>query len=140
MAQRALFQGLVIDELGEPVQVSQLGDEAFYVVDDAGFLRHVESELVDRQVLARIFEMIEGHEDMISESTMRMLGQEDIFTKAAIEQSLKRADEQFDALLQTGIPQDMLTWLGMMGFQVRIDYRGQVLEIIQPAGQEDPDA
>jgi hypothetical protein len=140
VAQRALFQGLVIDELGEPVQVSQLGDEAFYVVDDAGFLRHVESELVDRQVLARIFEMIEGHEDMISESTMRMLGQEDIFTKAAIEQSLKRADEQFDALLQTGIPQDMLTWLGMMGFQVRIDYRGQVLEIIQPAGQEDPDA
>ena len=140
MAQRALFQGLIIDEQGEPVQVTQLGKEAFYVVDDAGFLRHVESELVDRQVLARIFEMIEGHEDMISESTMRMLGQEDIFTKAAIEQSLKRADEQFDSLLQTGIPQDMLTWLGMMGFQVRIDDRGQVLEIIQPAGGEDPDA
>ena len=139
MAQRALFQGLIVDELDEPVQVTQLGDEAFYVVDDAGFLRHVESEFVDRQVLARIFEMIEGHEDMISESTMRMLGQEDIFTKAAIEQSLKHADEQFDALLKTGIPEDMLTWLGMMGFQVRIDYRGQVLEIIQPSGGEDPE-
>ncbi len=138
MAQRALFQGLVIDERGDPVDVTQLGDEAFYVVDDDGFLRHVESELVDRQVLGRIFEMIEGHEDIISQSTMRMLGQEDIFTKAVIEQSLKRADEQFEALLQTGIPEDMLTWLGMMGFQVRIDYRGQVIEIVQPAGQEDP--
>ncbi len=140
MAQRALFEGLVIDEQGEPVQVTRVGEETFYVVDDAGFLRHIESELVDRQVLASIFEMIEGNEDMISESTMRMLGQEDIFTKAAIEQSLKRADEQFDSLLQTGIPQDMLTWLGMMGFQVKIDYRGQLLEIIQPAGQEDPGA
>jgi hypothetical protein len=139
VAQKALFQGLVIGEEGEPVDVTRIGDETFYVVDDAGFLRHVESEFVDRQVLGIILGMIEGHEDIISESTMRMLGQEDIFTKAAIEQSLKRADEQFDALLQSGIPQDMLTWLGMMGFQVRINYRGEVLEFVQPAGEEDPD-
>lgn len=135
MAQRALFQGLVIDEQGGAVDVTILGDEAFYIVDDAGFKRHIESEFVDRQVLDLIFDMIEGHENIISENTMRMLGQEDIFTKAAIEQSLKRADEQFENLLQTGIPEDMLTWLGMMGFQVRIDFRGQVIEIVQPAGQ-----
>ena len=139
MAHRALFQGLVIDSEGDPVDVTLVGGEAFYVVDDDGFRRHIESEYIDRQVLDELYRMIEGNEELISLGTMRMLGQEDIFTKAAIEESLRNADQQFDALLQTGLPEDMLTWLGMMGFQVRIDVHGDVLEVIQPAGPEIPD-
>ncbi len=139
MAHRALFQGLVIDSEGDPVDVALVGGNAFYVVDDEGFRRHIESEYIDRQVLDELYSMIEGNEELISLGTMRMLGQEDIFTKAAIEESLRNADQQFDSLLQTGLPEDMLTWLGLMGFQVRVDVHGDVLEVIQPAGPEIPD-
>jgi len=135
LAHRALFQGLVIDSEGDPVDVALVGGNAFYVVDDEGFRRHIESEYIDRQVLDELYSMIEGNEELISLGTMRMLGQEDIFTKAAIED----ADQQFDSLLQTGLPEDMLTWLGLMGFQVRVDVHGDVLEVIQPAGPEIPD-
>lgn len=140
MARKALFQGLVIDAEGDPVDVADVGGQSFYVVDDEGFRRHIESEHVDRQVLGQLYNMIEGNEELISLGTMRMLGQEDIFTKAAIEESLRNADQQFDALLQSGLPEDMLAYLGMMGFQIRIDMHGDVLEVIQPAGPEiDPD-
>ncbi|MFN2149581.1 MAG: hypothetical protein ACK2T2_14440 [Anaerolineales bacterium] len=139
MARKALFQGLVIDAEDDPVDVVEIGGEAFYVVDDDGFLRHIESETVDRQVLNELYSLIDGNEELISLGTMRMLGQEDIFTKAAIEESLRKADQQFEALLQTGLPEDMLAWLGMMGFQVRIDVHGDVLEVIQPAGPDTPE-
>jgi PHD/YefM family antitoxin component YafN of YafNO toxin-antitoxin module len=139
LARKALFQGLVIDAEDDPVDVVEIGGEAFYVVDDDGFRRHIESETVDRQVLNELYTLIEGNEELISLGTMRMLGQEDIFTKAAIEESLRKADQQFEALLQTGLPEDMLAWLGMMGFQVRIDVHGDVLEVIQPAGPDMPE-
>jgi len=129
----------VIDAEDDPVDVVEIGGEAFYVVDDDGFLRHIESETVDRQVLNELYSLIDGNEELISLGTMRMLGQEDIFTKAAIEESLRKADQQFEALLQTGLPEDMLAWLGMMGFQVRIDVHGDVLEVIQPAGPDTPE-
>ena len=129
----------MINAVDDPVDVAEIGGEAFYIVDDHGFRRHIESEYVDRQVLNELYSMIEGNEELISLGTMRMLGQEDIFTKAAIEESLRKADQQFEALLQTGLPEDMLAWLGMMGFQIRIDVHGDVLEVIQPAGPDLPD-
>lgn len=134
MAKKALFQGLVVDEYDRPVMVTMVGDDAFYVVDDDGFMRHIDSEEVDRQVLGEIAAMIEGHEEIISESTMKMIGQEDIFTKASIEASLKNIDKQFDALLETGFPEEARAWMGMTGFQVVIDIHGQMVELKQPAG------
>ena len=50
MARTAVFAGLVIDEYDRPVEVTQVGDEAMYVVNDAGFRRHISSEYVDRQI------------------------------------------------------------------------------------------
>ncbi len=41
MASKALFGGLVIDEWEQPVEVTTVGGEAFYVVNDAGFRRHI---------------------------------------------------------------------------------------------------
>jgi hypothetical protein len=61
-----------------------------------------------------------------------MLGQEDIFTKAMIEQQLKNMDKQFDALMQAGIPEDARAYLGMMGFKVVINVHGEVLRVEQP--------
>ena len=138
MAQHSLFAGLVVDEDDRGVDIVLVGGESFYVVDDDGFLRHIESEHVDRQVLDQLQEMVKGHEDIISEGTMKMIGQEDIFTKAAIETSLQNMDAQFDALLQSGLPEDMRTYLGMMGFRVVINVHGEVLRIEQPGSGIDP--
>ena len=139
MASQALFEGLVIDEYDRPVEVKMVGGSAFYVVDDDGFLRHIESEEVDRQVLAEMAEMIEGQEEIISESTMKMIGQEDIFTKASIEASLKNIDQQLETLLQSGLPEEARAWMGMSGFQVVIDIHGKLIRLSQP-GTIAPDA
>jgi hypothetical protein len=139
MPRRALFAGLVVDELDNSVEVTRVGDEPCYVVNDAGFLRHIPSEQVDRQVLESMLDMIEGHEGIISEQAAKMMGQEDIFTKAMIENQLKNLDKQFDNLMDTGIPEEGRAYMGMMGFKIRINVHGDVIEINQPGISEDPD-
>jgi hypothetical protein len=139
VATQALFSGLVSDEEGRPVDVAYVGGEAFYVVDDDGFKRHIPSEEVDRQVLESMRDMIQGHEEIISEGAMKMLGQDDIFTKAMIERSLDRIDEHINALLQSGIQPEAQAWLGMVGFRVTIDLHGNVVKIDQPSETEDPE-
>jgi len=138
MASKAVFAGLVVDEGDRPVDAVEVGGEWFYVIDDAGFRRHVESAVVDRQVLHHLRGQIEGHEDLISEGTMKMLGQEDIFTKAAIESSLRNIDAQFDNLLAQGLPDEVRAWLGLSGFRVIVDLHGKVVRVEQPAGPEEP--
>lgn len=137
MAPRALFEGLVIDESDQPVSVTYVGDEPCYVVNDAGFLRHIPTEQVDRQVLQIMFDLIQGSEEMISAQAAKMLGQEDIFTKALIESQLKQMDKQFENILTTGIPEEGRAYMGMMGFRVRINMHGEVIEVNQP-GMIDP--
>src|SRR4030066_1485768 len=111
-----LFAGLVIDENDQAVEVAHIGNEAMYVVNDAGFHRHIPSEYVDRQVLALMKDQITGHEDLISEQTSKMLGQDDIFSRAIIENKLKNIDQQLEQLLKTGIPEAGHAYMGMMGF------------------------
>ncbi len=139
MAKHALFAGLVADALGEPVDVASVGGEAFYVLDDDGFKRHIESEAVDRQVLAKFSEFIRGNEELVSEGTMKAIGQEDIFTKAIIDNSLKNLEQQFERLIETGLPEQVRAWMGMLGFQVRIDAHGEVIEVRQPMGPQNGD-
>jgi len=132
MAAKAVFSGLVVDENDQLVETTFVGGEAVYVVNDAGFHRHISSEYVDRQVLQLMKKQIEGHEDLISEETAKMMGQDDIFTRAMLIQQLKKIDQQFETLLQTGIPQEGLAYLGMMGFRVIIDIHGEVVDFHQP--------
>jgi len=139
MAKQALFAGLVADPLGEPVEVTIVGGESFYVLDDEGFKRHIPSEAVDRQVLAKFAEFIRGNEDQVSEGTMKAIGQEDLFTKAIIDNSLKNLERQFERLIETGLPEEIRTWMGMLGFQVLIDAHGEVVEVRQPMGPENGD-
>jgi hypothetical protein len=135
---KALFSGLVVDEQDRPVDEALVGEEPFYVVDDDGFRRHIESQSVDRQVLEQMRAMIQGNEELISEGTMKMLGQEDIFTRAMIERSLRHVDAQFDQLLAQGLPDEARAWMGMLGFRVVIDVHGNVLRIEQPTAPEEP--
>jgi len=139
MLRQPLFAGLVSDEFGNLAETALVGDEPCYVVDDAGFRRHIPAEQVDKQVLGQIANLMKGSEDLISEQTAKMLGQEDVFTKAAIEQQLKNIDKQFDQLMQAGIPEDMRAYLGMMGFKVVINMHGEVLDIDQPGTSSDDD-
>ncbi len=132
MPSQPLFAGLIIDENDNAVEIAFVGNEACYVVDDAGFRRHIASEHVDIQVLEAMMEMIEGHEDLISSQTAKMLGQEDPFSVAMIESQLKNIDQQFEALLKTGIPEELRAYMGMMGFRIRVNLHGDVIEIDQP--------
>jgi len=132
MPNTPLFAGLVTDEAGRPAESAFIGSEPCYVVNDDGFKRHIPAEQVDRAVLAQMAEMMKGSEDILSEQTAKMLGQEDPFSKAIIEQQLKNIDKQFDALMQTGIPEDMRAYLGMMGFKVVINYHGEIVRVEQP--------
>lgn len=132
MSKKAVFEGLVVDEKDRSVEVVYIGDEPCYVVDDNGFRRHIPTEQVDQQVLNLMRESIEGHEDIISDQTAKMLGQDDIFSKALIESQIKNIDEHLDNLLDMGIPEDARAYMGMMGFRIRIDVHGEVIEVEQP--------
>lgn len=136
MPRKALFSGLVVDENDQQVETAYVGEEPTYVVDDAGFKRHIPAEQVDRQVLEMMRGQIQGNEDLISEQTAKMLGQDDIFTRAMIENQLKQIEQQFNALMETGIPEEGRAYMGMMGFKVVINYHGDVVQLIQPSAPE----
>lgn len=131
----ALFAGLVRDEWDKPVDVALVGDVPHYVIDDAGFLRHVEAEGVDRQVIAMLREQFMAHRELATEAMLQMLGKDDLFTKAMIDASIKNMDQ----ILQQGLPDDARSWLGMLGFRVVIGVRGQVLELEMPEQEIDFD-
>jgi len=130
---KAIFENLVYSEDEKPVSVVYIGDEPCYVIDDSGFLRHIPCEQVDRQILETMKDQIKNHEEIITEQTQKMMGQEDIFTHAIIQNQLKNIDKQLENLFQTGLPENSRLYLGMMGFKVIIDTHGNVIRIKQPS-------
>ena len=137
MPAQPLFANLVVDEDDRAVGAAVVGGVPFYVVDDAGFRRHVESATIDRAVLRELRRQIEGHEEVIAEQAMKMTGQDDLFTKAMIDRSLKNLDEHFDLLIESGLPEGAREWLGMMGFKIVVNYRGELLKVEQPGAVEE---
>jgi hypothetical protein len=91
MPRQPLFAGLIVDEYEQPVGISFVGDEPCYVVNDHGFLRHIPSEQVDCNVLEMMQQQIKGNEGALSEQAAKMLGMDDIFSKAILENQLKKA-------------------------------------------------
>jgi hypothetical protein len=132
---------LVSDEKGQAVETAYVGDEPNYVVDDDGFRRHVPAGAVDRQVLAALRAQVLEHKGLVLEGAMKMMGRDDLFTKAMLDSSLDHMDEHFERLMQTGLPPGTLQWLGMMGFRIVINYHGELVRF-EPAdfGTADPDA
>jgi hypothetical protein len=137
MTTQPLFAGLVVDENDRPVETSFIGDEPCYVVDDAGFRRHIPAGEVDRAVLEMMRKQISGNEDLLGEQAAKMLGTEDIFSKAMLLNQLKNLDRQFDALMQAGIPEEARAYLGMAGFRVVINVHGEVVRLDQPAAADE---
>ena len=132
MSQRALFEGLVVTPEGQPVEVAYVGGSAQYVVPEDGFKFHVDAESVDRQVLRQLGEQITDNKDAVTEGALKMLGQDDLFTKAAVDASLNNMEANFARLIEQGLPEGARTYLGMLGFQIVLNYHGEVVQINQP--------
>jgi len=124
-----MFAGLVFNQQDQPAEVAYIGDEAHYVILDDDFRRHVTASHVDRQVLLRLRELMEPFKDQAVVEMMRMMGKEDLFTKAMIDSSLKN----WEQALGQPIPEDMRAWLGMLGFRVVVDIHGEVAEMNLPS-------
>ena len=137
MASASVFSGLVVDETGDLVEVIQLGGKTYYVIDDEGFERHIPSEVVDRQVLEVLKAQVHAQRELVVESMLDYLQQDDLFTKAAIETSVDQMDENIEQLLQIGLPEETRSWLGMMGFRVIINLHGEVVDLDFPEADID---
>lgn len=130
MAHQALFAGVVYDEYDNLVETANVGGDAFYVVNDDGFMRHILSEDVDRQVLALFLEQLQENKEIAVEQALRMLGRDDLFTKAAVDASLRSVNA--DEIIRQGIPQQARDMMGMVGFRVVINIHGEIIRFDQP--------
>ena len=133
MVHEPLFKGLVSDEFDRPVATTIVGDEACYIIDDDGFRRHVPSQPIDLEILKSFGKQIEGNEGAIANQAATMLGQDDLFTHAILESSLKNLDKQYELILEHGIPEETRAYLGMMGFRVILDIHGEILRVEYPS-------
>jgi hypothetical protein len=131
---QALFAGLVFNEENKVAEVVYVSDEPHYVIVDADFRRHVESEHVDRQVLQWLQEQFFANQELITEGIMEMMGKDDLFTKVMIDASMQNMDQ----VIEHGLPEDARTWLGMFGFRIIVDIHGDVVRTELPT-QEAPD-
>jgi len=125
---QALFGGLISNEAGEPVEVTIIGDEAFYVIPDEGFYRHVEAATVDDAVLAQIKEQIDSAQDQIIDGVLDFIGQDDLFTKASVDLALQNFEEGF----RSADPDQWKPWLGALGLRVVVNVHGEVVQIDYP--------
>jgi hypothetical protein len=125
---QALFAGIIQDEDGNPVDVTMVGDEPNYVVEEAGFRRHIEARTVDIQVIGMLREQFMAHRELATEAMLQMLGKDDLFTKAMIDASIKNMDR----VLEAGLPDGARAWLGMLGFRVIINAHGEVVRLDMP--------
>jgi hypothetical protein len=139
MYTHSLFAGLVFDEMENLVETVSIGGEPFYVVNDAGFRRHIPSNEVDKQIFHLLSDQIRGNEDVVIEQAAKMLGQDDLFARAILKNQLLNIDKQFETLAATGIPETGRQYLGMMGFRVTINHHGEVLKVDQPGQALPPD-
>jgi len=135
MARQALFQGLIYDERELPVEVVSVGSDAYYIVDDNGFRRHIDVEDVDRQVLAVFIEQLQDNKDLAVEQALKFLGKDDLFTKAAIDASMRNID--MDQIIAQGIPEQARNMMGMLGFRIIINHHGEVVRMDQPSAPDD---
>jgi hypothetical protein len=130
MANQALFDGVVYDENGQLAQIAYVGATANYILNEDGFLWHIDAEKVDRQILGFFLEQLEQNKEIAVEQALRMMGKDDLFTKAALDHSVNHID--MEQIIAAGIPSQARDMLGMMGFRVTINHRGEVLDMNQP--------
>ncbi len=135
MARQAIFEGTIYDENDNLLATAVVGGEAQYVFDDDGFHRHIDAEIIDRQVLAFFLEQLQQNRDIAVQQALQMLGSDDLMTKAAVDSSLRNIT--MDQILAQGVPTQAREMLAMMGFRVVVDMHGEVLRMDQPSVEGD---
>jgi len=134
---KAIFEGLITDENGAPAEVAYVGTEPTYVIYEDGFKYHIDSRKVDEQVLAEFEGQVRENESLISESVMKLMGKDDIFTKAAVASNVRNFEKTYPQLFENGIPEGARQYLGMLGFRVMINRHGDIVGINMPASTDD---
>lgn len=134
----AFFEGLVETEDGVLAEVAYVGGESFYVIDDQGFRRHVDARPIDRVVLGQFLGQLQEHPDEASAAMLRLMGQDDLFTKAMVDSTLRNID--LDQVASQALPQEARQWLGMLGFRIVIDLHGEIVRVDMPSAPEGWDA
>lgn len=129
-----LFADLVFNEEGEPAKVTCIGGEPYYVVPEGDFLRHVEAEHVDRQIVETLQERIRGMRDVVTEGVIQLLGEGNLFTRASIEHAI----EHMDRILEPGAVDvdELRTALWMAGFRAIVDVHGDLARLDAPGWDE----
>jgi len=125
---KALFPGLVYNEEGEAAKVNHVGGIAHYAIPDRGFWRHVAARNVDSVVIAKLKERLGAVQDELVTSVLEMLGTRDLFTKGAIESSIRHLEES----MRQSDPQEWTPSLQMLGFRIVVDVHGNVVDIVYP--------
>jgi hypothetical protein len=134
-----LFLGLVFSEDGRPLSSTHVGENPFYVLDDAGFHRHIRARPVDESILRWLWEQIRGHESELAEQAARMTGQEDVFSRAVLQNSLAHPEAHLEEIFRQGLPESTRLWMGMMGFRAIVDTHGELLRVDQPSRPAEED-
>ncbi len=135
MARQAMFDGLVYDEVDNLLTTAVIGGEAQYVFDDDGFRRHIDADAVDRQVVAFFLSQLQENKELAVEQALKMLGSDDLLTKAAVDASLRNIN--MDQIMAQGVPAQARDMLGMLGFRVVVNVHGEVVRLEQPSAPED---
>lgn len=130
---KALFEGLVSSEFGNAAPVAYVGEEPTYVITEDGFDYHVDARKVDEQVLDFFRQQVQENKGMVSDGMLKMMGKDDLFSKAAVDNSLRNVDKSFAQLFTQGIPEQGRMLLGMLGFKVVINRHGDILRLDMPS-------
>ena len=131
-----LFADLVFNEESERAEAATIGGEPFYAVPDDDFLRHVEADYVDRQIVAALQDHLRGLKHVVTEGVIQMLGEETLFTRASIEHAI----ENMDRMLDPGAvdADELRTALWMAGFRAVVDVHGDLVRLEIPGWDETP--
>jgi hypothetical protein len=132
---RAYFPGLVYNQQGRLAEVVFIGGVAHYAIPDDGFLRHVECWAVDQVVIASLREQVTSVQDELVRAMLQMLGKDDLFTKAALDASIRNMEK---SILQSD-PDQWAPWLKLYGFRIVVDVHGEVVEIMYPQQASEDD-
>ncbi len=132
--QRALFADLVFNENDQPATAVYIGGVPHYAVPDGDFLRHVEAEHVDRQIVTSLQERILSMRDVITDGMIHLLGQENLFTRVSIEHAI----EHMDRIIEPGAvdADELRTALWMAGFRAIVDVHGDIVRLEVPGWEE----
>ena len=137
MASHAFFSGIIFDENDNLIETVTVGNETFYVVDDDGFKRHIDSREVDEKIFRYFTDQISGNEEYLANAAATMTGKTDLFSMAMMKNQLKNIDKEIENIFNYAPPPGLTEYLGMSGFKVNIDFHGNIVNVNMPSAPDD---